>query len=118
MTSSLENTFLKHLEAIYKKYGGANDNEEDGVDLSRLDGTTWSKVLSHTRRPGVKPPQPFVFIRKKRKGNIQTKRYKFVDTKREFENLYRIYHGNPSLADLYWLTDNYWALDNLGFIKR
>ncbi|KAL0265546.1 UNVERIFIED_CONTAM: hypothetical protein PYX00_011258 [Menopon gallinae] len=118
MASSLERTFLKHLETIYEKYGSANDKEEDGVDLSHIDKATWSKVLSSTRKEGAKPPQLFLFIRKKRKGNTQTKRYKFVDTKREFENLYRIHHGNPSLADLYWLTDNYWSLDNLGFIKR
>lgn len=118
MTSSLESTFLKHLEAIYKKYGSVNDEEEEGVDLAQLDKTTWRRVLYGPLKSRINPPQLFLFIKKKRRGNVQTKRYNFVDTKREFENLYRIHHGNPSLADLYWLTDNYWTFDNSDFIKR
>lgn len=109
---------MKHLEVIYKKYASVNDKEEEGVDLAQLDKTTWRKILYGTVKTRINPPQLFVFIKKKRRGNIQTKRYKFVDTKREFENLYRIHHGNPSLADLYWLIDNYWVFDNQSFIKR
>jgi len=106
MFNLLESKFLKHLDAICEKYEGIDDEDDKGIDITLLDEPNCMNTVFGARTLRVKAPKPFSFAIKGRDGNNLIKRFRFVDVREEFNRLYRISLNDPTLDDLYWITDS------------
>lgn len=101
MFSSLESTFLKHLDAICNKYKEIDEDGDEGIDLTMIDGPYNPKLFR--KRVPVQTTQPlfFSFLRKRRRNNVVIQRFRFEDAEEEFSRIYKILHDEPSFEDLY-----------------
>lgn len=105
MFDSLEETFLRHLDAIYEKYKEADKEDDVGIDLTLLKRPRRMKIHLEPKKPQFVYPRLFSFLKKRRAGDRTIERFKFDSFREGFGRLYSIYHKEPPFEDLCWVSD-------------